>query len=96
MNVEVGHIFEVMTDGFLTSDKNSIKRRVKIERGERLEIRYPYAWHFRTEKGDYYQCDEDIILLNCKMLGKVFENVRFNNKATLEEIIRIELYKKDL
>lgn len=42
-------IWEVITDQFLTSgDNDHYKRPTKLSKGERIEIRFPYAWHFRT------------------------------------------------
>lgn len=94
MKVSVGQIYEVKTDCFFTSDKNEVKRQIKINKGEKLEIRYPYEWHFRTERNEYFHCSESDLLDHCTLVGEVLDHVRFTNKARLEEIIRLDLYKK--
>ena len=95
IKVKVGHIFEVVTDSFLTSgESNKYKRPLKIKKGEKIEIRYPYQWHFRTEDNNYFHCEPKMILKNCKLFGVVMEEIRFQNKANLEEILRLKLYRK--
>jgi len=87
-------IYEVVTDNFLTSgESNKTKRPLKIFKGEKIEIRYPYDWHFRTEKNEYFHAKEEEILKNCKLIGVINEKIAWENLASLEEILRLKLYK---
>lgn len=93
--IEVGQIYEVVTDSFLSSGRsNDYKRPVKLKKGEKIEIRYPFEWHFRTEDRIYLHCDPNVILENCELHGVILEHVSFNNKASLEEILRLRLYDR--
>ena len=96
MKIEVGQIWEVITDNFLTSgdDDKKNSRQLKIYKGEKIEIRYPYEWHFRTEKNEYYHAKSEMIINNCALFGIIKPEINRNNKAKLEEIIRLELYKQ--
>lgn len=98
MKIEVGQIYRVVTDHFFTTEELGInskkfKRPVNILCDEKIEIRYPYAWHFRTEDGNYYHATEEMIQKNCILFGKILEDVRFGNRCSLEEILRLRLYK---
>jgi len=98
--IEVGQIWEVADDNFYaTKDIPSLKlkRQAKfhLKKGEKIEIRYPYAWHYRAEDNFYAQSDEKYILDKCNYFGKVNEDIRFSNKASLEEILRLNLYSNE-
>lgn len=98
MEIEVGQIWQVNTDTFFTSTKNEmrpnkIKRQTKLNNGEYIEIRYPFAWHFRTEDDEYFHAESDTIYQNCVYVGKILHEVFFKNKAKLSEIIKLELYE---
>jgi hypothetical protein len=91
--IEVGQIWEVVSDCFFTSDKKSeYNRPIKLAKGEKIEIRFPYEWHFRTEDNFYFHAFPEMIFENCKPFGVIMPDVRFNNKANLEEILRLKLY----
>ena len=91
--IKVGQIWEVTTDEFMTSgESNDYKRPLKLAKGEKIEIRYPYAWHFRTEDSHYLHANSEMILQNCRLFGEIFDKVRFQNKAKFEEILRLRLY----
>lgn len=94
--VRQGMLLQVVTSNFLTSGENreSGSRQVKLKKGEIIEIRYPYAWHFRTEDNLYFHATEEMITKNCILYGKIWENVRSSNKATLEDILRLYLYDR--
>lgn len=93
MKITQGQIWEVVTDGFLTSiDKSSYKRQIKLDKGEKIEIRYPYEWHFRTWDNHYLHAEVEVILANCKLIGTIIPHVKATNKANLEEILRLRLY----
>jgi len=96
--IRVRQIWQVTTENFLTSGKEvsgegKVKRPTKIMNDEFIEIRYPYDWHFRTVDDQYYHATPEMIYQNCKYIGDIHEEVRFKNKANLEEILRLELYK---
>jgi len=68
-SVEVGQIWEVITDNFYGSKDITDyprKAKFKIEKGEKIEIRFPFAWHYRTADDMYLQSDEPYLLENCK------------------------------
>lgn len=90
-----GQIWEVISDRFLTSGKHhAIARQVKLDSGEKIEIRFEYEWHFRTEDNTYFHAPPEMILTNCRLIGKVLEEVSWHNIAHLDEIIRLHLYKE--
>ena len=96
MKIEQGQIWEVVTDKFMTTGGNhSIGRPVNIRKGEKIEIRYPYAWHFRTEDNQYFHAIPSMIKDNCRCIGAVLPSVWSNNIAKLEEILRLKLYSKE-
>lgn len=88
-----GQIWEVVTENFLTSGNDDKHNRpTKLLKGEKIEIRYPYAWHFRTEDNFYLHAEPEMILQNCRLFGIIWDKVKFNNVAQLEEILRLRLY----
>lgn len=94
-----GQIWEVTSDNFFTTGEersSEHNRPVKLAIGEKIEIRYPYAWHLRTEDNFYFHATPDMIYQNCKLVGTIIEKVRFDNKASLEEILRLNLFKKTI
>lgn len=95
MHIEQGQLYKVVTDNFVTTGKNNkIKRKVFLGKGEIIEIRYPYPWHFRTEDDNYFHAEPEMIEQNCELLGTIYEPVFFANKAKLAEIVSIQLYSK--
>ena len=66
----------------------------KIKKGEIIEIRYPYAWHFRTEQNIYEHAKEEVLFNNCVFYGQIYSEIRFENKLELTEILEKELYHK--
>lgn len=92
--IQQGQIWEVAKDGFLGNrwiiGIPSVKEIIPI--GMRLEIRCPYAWHYRTEENKYYQSDEDEILKYCKLIGSVKEATRWHNRHELKEILQEGLW----
>jgi len=93
--IEVGQIWEITTDNFLTGeDKKHFNRKLKLNKGEKIEIRFPFAWNFRTEQNDYFHCPENVIYENCKLIGKIWSKIKSQNEAKLDEILRLNLYDK--
>lgn len=95
--IKQGVLLQVFKDGFFANPafigKASDDRPVKMLVGDIIEIRYPFAWHFRTLDNNYYEASEETILEFARPVGTVFENVSFMNKANTEEIIRLHLYE---
>jgi len=95
MEIKVGQIWEVTTDCFFTSgESNKYNRRINLKSGEKIEIRYPYEWHFRTEDSHYFHAARQMIIDNCILFGTIWEKVRWQNNAKLSEILRLRLYDK--
>ena len=94
--IEQGQIWEIITENFFTSGEKERERngnrQTKLKKGEKIEIRYPYAWHFRTTDNYYFHASSKMIINNCKLLGKIWGKIRFRNRAKLEEILRLRLY----
>ena len=102
VKIEVGQIWEVADENFFaTKDlrelgvKNDDRTaRFYLRKGSKIEIRYPYEWHYRTEDNHYYNSKPEYILGKCKLYGVIDDDVKSKNKARLEEILRIGLYTK--
>ena len=101
--IEVGQIFEIVTDDFYASKNieaianeyfGGREARFYLKKGEKIEIRFPFTWNYRTEDNIYFHSDNDYILSKCKLIGEVEAKVKSNNNASLEEILRLELYDK--
>ena len=90
--IETGQIWEVVTDHMWGIEANRRGYKASLKRGEKIEIRYPYAWHFRTTDDVYLQASSKEIYENCKLIGKIDEGVRFGNKHGLAEILKDKLY----
>jgi hypothetical protein len=64
-----------------------------IKSGEKLEVRYPYDWHLRTEiDAIYIHIDEKTLLENCLLFGKIKEETRTMNVLKLDAIIKDKKY----
>ena len=97
MNIEVGQIWIITDNGFTVQTKEKCNclcghihdRAVtkELPKNTYIEIRYPFAWHFRTEKGEYYHALPELILDKCKFVGKIKDNIRFKNNHDLQEIL---------
>lgn len=97
--VHQGQIWEVVQPFYVNlnhqpKDVGDRKAKVLLEPGEKIEIRYPYAWHFRTEDNRYFQADELDILSHCILFGEIWENVKFANRCNLADILRLGLYER--
>jgi hypothetical protein len=98
VNIEVGQIWQVCSSDFWTTDDcgnlkmEGRKARICLNRDEYIEIRYPFAWHFRTLDNQYFHAETIEILKKCRYIGKINEKVRFANKTELQEILDEKLY----
>ena len=71
-------------------------RKVIIETGEIIEFRYSYGVHFRTRDDKWFYVDEETFKKHCILFGEIFPEIRGKNVATLDEILRLDLYKLKL
>jgi len=86
MKVQTGQIWYVISDFWTSGDDNEIQGRsakVKIKKGEKIEIRYPYKWHFRTEDNLYCHVEESVLIKNCLLFGVKNKN----SKQSLADIL---------
>lgn len=93
--IEVGQLWEVKSDNFLVNLHASGAtggRKVLLRRGEIIEVRFPFAWHFRTQDNIYMQAPEPEFREHCKFYGVIWSEVRFNNVAELKDILRLKLF----
>ena len=77
--------FEVV----FSNDKNKVKV-IKVD--EILEFRYPNGVNFRTVDDEYYYSNSGKFLANCDYYGKIEDDVRFNNRHKLKQILEEKLY----
>ena len=99
--IKVGQIWEVVSDNFYATiggsqvkDMKSREVVTQLVKGEKFEIRYPFKWNYRTQDNIYLSSKPEYISENCKLFGIVKEDIHLNNKASLEEILRLELFYK--
>jgi hypothetical protein len=101
IDIKVGQIWQVVTDNFYTSDRsdkiaiNNDRRYalVNLNRNEFIEIRYAFAWHFRTYDDLYLHAYPKEILKHCRLIGNIDEEIRFKNHHNLSQILADKLYK---
>lgn len=96
VKIEVGVLLKVER-GFWTSGEETqsgLKCKVYLPKGKILEVRYPYEWHFRTVENHYDHASTETLTRKCSFFGKIHDDVRFNNKHKLKEILEQELYHK--
>ena len=96
IDIQTGVLLKV-DRGFWTSGHEKhggFKSKVFIPKGEILEIRYPYAWHFRTQSNHYDHASAEVLIKNCSFFGEVKDGIRFANKHDLKQILEQELYHK--
>lgn len=93
MEIKQGQIWIVKTDSFITSGRsNSFRRGIKLHKNELIEIRYPFAWHFRTIDNHYWHAEPEEILKHCEIFGIIWDNVKRANNCDLSEIVNLSLY----
>ncbi len=100
----IGEYVELSVGMLLVADKNfpvtknnpmdSFTGKVKIKKGQVIELRFQYQWNFRTECDTYCNASTETLIKNCSFLGDIHEDVRFGNRTKLSEILKCELYHK--
>lgn len=95
IDISVGMLLKVER-GFWTSGKDrklkEFAAKCYIPKGEIIEIRYPYEWHFRTQSNHYDHVSPDVLCKKCSFFGVVKDDIRFGNKHDLRQIIEQNLY----
>lgn len=104
MEISVGQIWKVVKKGFTVEckeahtcscghehDRTIIK---EIPRNSFIEIRYPFKWHFRTEKNTYHHKTEEEIINKCILFANIDEQTRWCNNHDLKEILEQKLYSE--
>lgn len=91
--IGVGQLF-IVDKPFWTTGEDSGKRltKSKFVKGDIIEIRYPYEWHFRDEQQEYHHAKTVTLTKNCTFYGKIHEEIRFGNKHNLKEILEQKLF----
>ena len=84
--------YSTFQEGEFKSKPLSINDAWYVTRGEVIEIRYPYAWHFRNNCNTYAQAPEDILRQNCSFFGVINPDIRFENRLSLNEILSGRYY----
>lgn len=67
-------------------------RLVQLKKGEIFEWRFESYNHFRTKDNMWFWVDDKTLTECCVEIATIFEQVRWKNKATTEEIWRLELF----
>lgn len=88
--VETGDLFKVIKS--VNCWCGSLKRFVRLQKGEIIEVRYFSPVNFRCVDNVYLCLPENSFLNYVTFFGKVNENTRFFNKKTLREILDEKLY----
>lgn len=107
MEIIQGQIWKIITDNFYDSGEMESYRtdtliKNKIKKGTFIEIRYPYAWHWRANysfkenggSGSYGHSTAKSIVGNCILFGRVQSEVSWLNSFSINEILEKELYEK--
>lgn len=95
MEIKQGQIWLVINDFWTSGETVRIKGRnakVLIKKGEKIEVRYPYEWHLRTEDSLYFHIPAQKLLKNCILFGVINEETKFQNKLNLDEILEKKEY----
>ena len=103
MDIRVGQIWIIVKRLFFVSkevdcicscgNKHTHMKIIELPRNMPIEIRFPFEWHFRTEENEYFHNTPEEIHDKCIFLGTIDEEIRFNNKHKLKEILELNLYK---
>ena len=94
IKIEQGMLL-IVKRGFWTSGDNSdggFRCKRFMPKGEILEIRYPYEWHFRTSSNIYDHAPAKKLMANCEFFGYIKKDIRFENKHQLKSILEEKLY----
>ena len=95
MTARHGTLWVVKEDMLADSDyKKTIgERKVLIEKGEVIEWRYESQNHFRTTDDKWFVVNDEVFEKHCLLIGRISENVKYNNIANREEIFRLRLFE---
>lgn len=88
------NLFICIKDTKAKANSKLINQPVLIEKGDIVQFRYDSPKHFRTIHEEYFCVSEQLWNTNFVCVGEVWEEIVWNNKATLQEILNLELYKQ--
>jgi hypothetical protein len=78
-----------------SSSKERAMRKVIVNKGELVEFRFGVGANFRIDdqgKNLYLFLEEEDFIKNFKLVGSVFEAIRFRNENSMKEIIEARLW----
>ncbi len=84
---------EVLTSSFDEADYRAYKEKY-IKKGSIIEFRYECNAHCRDIDNDYWEIDPSILALKCTPYAKINQDVKWNNKLNLKEILENKEYIK--
>lgn len=84
---------KVMIEKYDEADFRAYKTKY-IKEGSIIEFRFSYDAHCRDIDNDYFVIDKSILALCCEPFAKIDENIRWENKLKLKEILEQKLYTK--
>ena len=88
--VKQGDLWMMIKSVKCWNDKH--KRFMIVEKGEIIEIRYFSPVNFRCIDELYFQLPEETFLNYVTFVGKVKEDIKFNNKHSLKSILEEDLF----
>ena len=96
IQIEVGMLLMVEVEFWSSGDTEQGNTNIKrlYKKGEILEIRYPYAWHFRDVNNNYDHATAKTLIANCSFYGLIHADVISTNNTKLDSIISSGLFHK--
>jgi len=88
------NLFICRKDCKAKADERKVKQAVFIEKGEIVQFRFDSPKNFRTINEEYFKVEEDVWKECFVEIGTVWDQIIFNNKATMQEILSLNLYNK--
>ncbi|HEX5328853.1 hypothetical protein [Sulfuricurvum sp.] len=82
---------QIMMGNYEDADHRAYREKY-IEKGSFIEFRYEYDAHCRDEDNDYWRIDPCILALKCEPFAKINDEIRFENKLNLKDILEQKLY----
>lgn len=89
--VSQGELYRVIKP--IPTHNSKLNRDVIIEEGEIIEIRYFSPVNFRTLDDHYFSFSETKFLNHVIFFGKVQDDIKFNNKHSLRDILEQKLFE---
>ena len=84
------YIFKKDTEA--KADKNKLIQSVLMKKGDIVQFRFNSPKHFRTLNDEYFCVPDEVWKDSVLRIGVVWDKIVWQNKAKLEEIMRLRLY----